>query len=106
MIGMTKSTIKKVLGRTHTSLTTLQTLVEAVLNDRPLTSVTPDVMDAGPLTPSHLLCGHRITSLPYMLMEDDEIEDPTYGTARDVLHRAMSRHNYFNTFNVGGRRNT
>lgn len=40
LIGLTKSTLKEVLGRTHVSLTTLQTLVvevEAVLNDRPLT---------------------------------------------------------------------
>ena len=81
MIGLTKSTIKKVLGRTHVSLTTLQTLVikvEMVLNDRPLIYVSPDITDSEPLTPSHLLCGHRITSLPYMTVEDD---DPTYGSA-------------------------
>ena len=38
LIGLTKSTLKKVLGRAHISLTTLQTLVvevEAVLNDCP-----------------------------------------------------------------------
>ena len=91
LIGLTKSALKKVLGRTHTSLTTLQTLVvevEAVLNDCPLTYISPDIIDSEPLTPLHLLCGRRITSLPYMTVENDEIEDPTYGSAADVHCRA------------------
>ena len=40
LIGLTKMTLKKVLGRTFVSLTSLQTIVieiEAVLNDRPIT---------------------------------------------------------------------
>jgi len=47
--------------------------------------------DADPLTPSHLLCGRRITSLPHILIEDDEVEDPTYGSARDVQYRARKQ---------------
>jgi len=57
-------------------LQTLDTEVKAVLNDCLLIYITSDFRDADPLTPSHLLCSRRITSLPYILVKDDEIEDP------------------------------
>ena len=91
LIGLTKSTLKKVLGRARISLTTLQALVaevEAVLNDRPLTYVSSDITDLEPLTPSHLLYGRRISSLPYIAVDKEEIDDPTYGSAEDVDRRA------------------
>ena len=91
LIDLTKLTLKKVLGRAHVSLTSLQTLVvevEAVLNDHPLTYVSPDIIDSVPLTPTHLLYGHGITSLLYMTVEDDEIHDPTYGSTSDVHSKA------------------
>lgn len=86
-----KSTLKKVLGKARILLTTLQTLVvevEAMLNDRPFTYVSSDIAGSEPLTPSHLLCGHRISSLPYMTVDEEEIDDTTYGSARDVDHKA------------------
>ena len=46
LIGLTKSSIKKTLGRAHITLLTLQTIVveiEALLNDRPLTYVSDDI---------------------------------------------------------------
>ena len=60
LIGLTKSTLKKVLGRAFVSLIMLQTVIveiEAVLNDCPLTYVLSEINDPEPLTPSHLLYG-------------------------------------------------
>jgi len=42
LIGLTKTAIKKVLGRCHVSLSTLETIIvkiEAILNDHPLTFI-------------------------------------------------------------------
>ena len=55
LIGITKSTIKKVLGQALVSYETLHTIVteiEGVMNDRPLTYVTSDASDQEPLTPA------------------------------------------------------
>ena len=49
LIGLTKSTLKKVLGRAAVNLCTLQTIVvevEAILNHRPLTYMSSDIEDA------------------------------------------------------------
>ena len=81
LIGLTKTTLKKVLGRASVNLTTLQTIIveiEAILNDRPLTHVSSDVTDEEPLTPAHLLYGRRITALPHIRVEQDDIVDPDY----------------------------
>jgi len=58
LIGLTKMTIKKTLGRAHFNLITLQTVVskvEAMLNERPLTHISDDNTEPKPLTPAHLL---------------------------------------------------
>ena len=91
LIGLTKSTIKKVLGRAAVNLCTLQTIVvevEAIRNDRPLTYVSSDIKDEEALTPAHLLYGQRITSLPHPLAESDEVSGPTYQTNTDFLRKA------------------
>ena len=86
LIGLTKRAIKKTLGKASITLTELQTLtteVEAILNDRPITYVSRDCVDEELLTPSHLLNGRRITSLPYPITDDDP-SDLDYGSASDM----------------------
>ena len=103
MIGMTKTVIRKVLGRSFITLEALQTLVveiEAVLNDHPLTYQSADIMDPEPLTPSYLLYGRRITTLPYPVTNNDELTDPTFTTGtvlRDKLHRQEQLLQHFQT---------
>ena len=87
LIGLTKTTLWKVLGRSFVTLQELQTLVveiEAILNDKPLIYVSPDLDDPEPLTPSHLLCGQRLTSLPRKI-----VDDPTYNLlpVREIARR-------------------
>ena len=94
LVGLTKQAIRKVLGRAFITLPVLQTIVveiEAVLNDRPLTYVSSEVSDVEPLTPAHLICGRRITSLPHSY--DDNTDDPDYldGTAIRKRHDNHSR---------------
>ena len=63
----------------HTQqLETIVTEIEAMLNNRPLTYVSPDLSDPEPLTPSHLLYGRRIHQVPHVLNKPEELEDPTY----------------------------
>ena len=86
-----KTALKKTLGRANVSLMVLETLVvevEAVLNDRPLTYTPSECNDMDPLTPAHLLYGRRITSLTYEFVEDDEVDDPTFGDESSVRRLA------------------
>ncbi|XP_070557391.1 uncharacterized protein [Ptychodera flava] len=90
LIGLTKTTIKKVLGRafvTFDELRTLLTEIEATLNDRPLTYVSTNEDDPIALTPSHLLHGRPLTTLPYISVDDEERNDPSYGNHNALNER-------------------
>ena len=103
MIGITKTVVRKVLGRSFITLEALQTQVveiEVVLNDRPLTYQSTDITDPEPLTPLHQLYGRRITTLLYPNIEDDELTYPTYTTFRT---RFGGKNSYCNTSRFVGR---
>ena len=61
-----------------------------MLNDRPLTYLPSATGDPEPLTPSYLLCGHRIVPLPNPDVGDEEISDPDYDSA-DQLRSKVDR---------------
>ena len=66
MVQLEKRSLRKVLGKaqlTYEELLTVLTEVEGVLNSRPLTYIHPEVTD-NPLTPSHLVIGRRLATLP------------------------------------------
>ena len=58
------------------SSSTLTVEIEAVLNGRPLTYLCADVTDPEPLTPSHLLYGCCITTIPHLEVGDNEKHPP------------------------------
>ena len=91
LIGITKTTIKKVLGKSCVDFRTLQTIlteVEAIMNDRPLTYVSSSADDPEPLTPSHLLNGRRLTTLPFSDPQIDINHGGFHVTRADISQRA------------------
>ena len=62
-----KEPLRKVLGKallSYQELETILTRIEAVINLRPLTTVSDDIRDLTPITPAHLEVGRFLFSLP------------------------------------------
>ncbi|XP_063400135.1 uncharacterized protein LOC134684760 [Mytilus trossulus] len=99
LIAVTKTLLKKVLGKSLVDFQTLCTIVtevESVMNDRPLTYTSTNINDSEPLTPSHLLCGRKIRSLSYPHSEQDNSEpvfmDYSSLTKQNERQRELFRH--------------
>ena len=85
LVKSTKRCLRKVIGTARLSydeLLTVVTEVEAVLNSRPLTYVSSEDMEE-PLTPSHLMIGYRVMSLPDPPTVDSD--DPNFDESPDSL---------------------
>ncbi|XP_052761664.1 uncharacterized protein LOC128204293 [Mya arenaria] len=101
LIGLTKTAVKKVLGRSYVDSETLSTIITevgAVINDRPLTYVTFGEVETEPLTPSHLLFGRRLTKLPYS--EDIELPGPRASNFENITKRARTQKKLIDNFRV------
>jgi len=94
LIGITKNALKKALGRSFVTLSSLQTIVveiEAHLNNRPLTYVSSDLDEPQPLTPAHLLYGRIIDTVPHCHTTEDEMIDEDYEEVKSKLHNTLSK---------------
>ena len=83
MVKLVKQSLRKILGKaqlTYEELLTVITEIEGVLNSRPITYVYTDVEEE-PLTPSHLIMGRRLVTLPKERDLSDEEDTET------TLHR-------------------
>ena len=80
LIGVVKGCLRKVLFKRQIDLDDLRTLIteiECRVNNRPLTYVMTNLDEPEALTPSHLLYGYRLNSLPAVTTAPYEI-DPSY----------------------------
>lgn len=91
VIKTTKSLLRKILGKALVNdeeLATIMCRIEAAINDRPLTQLADNgIVMEEPLTPSILLCGHRINTGPSKLIELDDITDPTMYNNENLTKR-------------------
>ena len=99
MIGSAKRCLKKTIGGarlTYDELLTAVTEVEGILNSRPLSYVSSEDIEE-PLTPSHLLTGHRILNLPDPLTDGgSDFEDEV--TREDLTRRMKHLSKVINDF--------
>ena len=97
LVKSTKRCLKKTIGKARLSYDELLTAlveVEAIINSRPISYLSAEDFEE-PLTPSHLMVGRRLLSLPDNLAYSEEEEEEYHPTVRkELLTRRMR---YLNT---------
>ncbi len=89
MVKSTKRCLKMAVGRaklTYDELLTVVTEVEMILNSRPLSYVSTEDTEE-PLTPSHLMIGRRLLSLPDNPCDDVDSNHDTGSSAVRLTNR-------------------
>ena len=98
MVATTKAALIKTLGNANVTFRQLQVLlieVEAAVNSRPLTYLSDEVDEPTPLTPSHLVSGRRLTTLP----EAPAVEvTPDWSNLEGLVRREAKRRRILNAF--------
>lgn len=91
LIRSVKRCLRKVIGRAKLSydeLLTIVTEIEMIVNSRPLTYVSSEDLSET-ITPSHLLIGRRLLSIPDNFCLDTDDSDEGYETGRLILTKRM-----------------
>ena len=92
MVGITKNTVKIVLGKSLLTLDELHTIavqIECKINDRPLTYVSDEHDAPQALTPSQLIYGFRLNELPD-LIDSDEYMDPSFTLNKCMMNKRLA----------------
>ena len=100
LIKSVKRCLHKIVGQarlTYDEMTTALVEVEAVINSRPLTYVAMDDLDE-PLTHSHLLTIHRISSLPDNTKPSKDDEEFILNGHSQLIKRARHLNHTLNIF--------
>jgi hypothetical protein len=88
LVGSMKKALRATLGTERATIEEFRTCLcqaEAVVNSRPLTTISDDVRDPLPLSPAHLVIGRALQSVPDNLGRDD------LNSRIDVLWRQRQR---------------
>ena len=100
LVKSTKRCLKKTLGTaklTYEELLTATAEVEMILNSRPLSYISTEDVEE-PLTPSHLLTGRRLLSLPEPNYEVDDFDFDINMNKDDLTRRMRHLSNVINRF--------
>ena len=95
MVKSTKRCLRKVVGQAKFSLDELHTAVvevESIINSRPLTYLSPSDLEE-PLTPSHLVTGKRVISLPDDLSYQADLDDGDFTVDQEQVRKRVKYSN-------------
>ena len=93
MVKSTKRCLRKTIGQSRFSFDELQTIIieiEGIINSRPISYLDSDDVEE-PLTPSHLLVGRRLLTLPDNLTHYEEADDEEFEVTDEAMQR-RARH--------------